>query len=183
MKIIELLESRSAPLYHTTSYTQLFSILKENKLKGNTKHTMNDKQYQGVSLTRDLDFAKWWSREQLANVGIILQLDQNKLRQRYKIMPIDYFQTTAQEDPAFGTSEKLGFEKKRRTNIYAEAEEFLIANEISNLDQYIQAILLPQKSADKIDTVTHSAQLPREKAEEYLSKFEFILKQPKLRII
>jgi hypothetical protein len=84
-----LAESRSAPLYHATSVDIGIEICESNILK---RSSISDPGVSKttVSLTRNLPFAVKWA-DLRWNGGLIFQLDQQKLTQRYKIQPYSYF--------------------------------------------------------------------------------------------
>ena len=182
MKIKDLLlltESKSAPLYHATQAGEASEIISDNKLYGYTIHTINDTDYKGVSLTRSLQFAKNWVGNVYGNGGVIFELDQEKLNQKYKIVPIDYFSTSSRsKDP----------KDARRQGKFAEAEEFAITPKIDNLDQYIVHILIVANIANE-----WKQRLEQEKSggKDYCVSFtkrrcddiRTILNHPKLKII
>ena len=92
-----LVESRSAPLYHGTAIEYADNILRigfvpstyhsASRIYVNTK-TFHDgsipRDRKGVSFTRKLKFASEWGK-------VILQVDQQALASRYKILPVNYF--------------------------------------------------------------------------------------------
>ena len=137
MKIIDLLESKSAPLYHATHDTYAADIIAGNKLEGMTEQVINGKRVMGVSLTRSLAFARQWGK-------IIFKLNQEKLAHRYKLVPIDYFQTNGEDNS------KVKHFLGRRQGKFAEAEEFVIAPEIKNLDQYIDEIIITKETETRL---------------------------------
>jgi len=129
-----LTESRSAPLYHATSLNNYLQII-GGGLEPKTQHRKytfdrpveHDKDYtkdvmtNGISLSRDFKFAHRWAFRQPVSQkgGIIIQLDQRKLSQRYRIRPIDFWGGTDQ---------------------FKEAEEFLEFKGKINLLPYITKI-------------------------------------------
>ena len=82
MNINELFEnvSRLAPLYHATSAENISQILESNTLEGRTAHLSS----KGVSLSRSKQFAESFGE-------VIIVLDQEKLRQRVKLQPTNFF--------------------------------------------------------------------------------------------
>lgn len=75
-------EYARAPLYHGTSYKNLGNILKDNALKAYRTH--GGVTEKAISLTRSMrTAANWMSRE------VVLELDRNKIQQKYKIIPIE----------------------------------------------------------------------------------------------
>lgn len=107
-----LTEGRDAPLYHATGYDKLRGIVDSNYLQAMTRQEINSKAVKGVSLTREFRFAKKW------NDGVILQIDQRKLAQTYKIIPFDYW-------------EKSSY--RRKNLAHAEAEEFVPRQNLESL--------------------------------------------------
>lgn len=142
-------ESKSADLYHALLDYQLAKVLSKNTLEARTKQYIDGKPVYGVSLTRNLNFAKSWIgwgsqiAEWQRGCGLILVLDQNKLSHNYKIAPIDYFSTHKDDVP----DETPEF--KRRQGSFAESEEFVIGP-IKNLKSFIKAILISSTSAKRL---------------------------------
>lgn len=130
----KLLESRTAPLYHASMDAE--DIMESNDILAETEHTINNKEYYGVSLSRDLRFL-------LANGHIfgevIFELDQSKLANNYKIIPFNYFYD----------SEENNKNNSYRRGDTAEAEEFLIGA-ISPLDRYLTGIIVDEKNIKKL---------------------------------
>lgn len=124
MKTLEqfLEEGRDAPLYHATNIGAFIDILKLNRLEGKTihsargirpnlKHKHQQQHDNGVSLTRNFEFAMKWG-------SVIFVLDQRKLAQKHKLVPLDW----AYE---FDSEAMRG-----------EMEEFVIGD-INNLNRYL----------------------------------------------
>jgi hypothetical protein len=84
-----LAESRSAPLYHATTAKHALTIWDTNIMRRG-KRPENGINIRTVSLTRSLPFAASWL-DIMGGAGIIFQLDQQKLNQRYRIKPYNYF--------------------------------------------------------------------------------------------
>jgi len=159
-----LLESKSANLYHSTAIRHAIKIIEENYIKDATPHIINDKTQNGVSLTRDINFAKLWKTDY---IRVIFCFDQQKLSQRYKILPIDYFSINDIDEA--GNDDIIADEFRRRDK-YAEAEEFVIGA-ISPVDKYLKAIYITQDCKKYLEDGTRS------------SNPSVILNHPKLRII
>lgn len=118
-------EGRDAPLYHATRFDNILSILRDGlkphqshsrynlllspPIKRNQKHST-----RGVSFTRNFNIAKKFG-SYYAGKYIIFKLDQRKLAQRFKILPIDFWSQRS-------TYKKIGNDEKR----YFEAEEYII---------------------------------------------------------
>jgi hypothetical protein len=113
------LDSNNSPLYHFTTTWSLNQILKSNQLSvGYFNHNINGKILKIVSLTRnkkiDLDYK---------NFEVKICLDKDKLINKYKLKPYDFFNTDKRKwDPS-------------RVNFY-EFEEFSELN-IEDLNKYI----------------------------------------------
>lgn len=78
MKLI--LEGRDAPLYHTTSFKNLMSILDSNTLK--VGRTFANGRKPAVCFSRSIEFASSYGG------NVIIEFDQQKLASKYKIVPV-----------------------------------------------------------------------------------------------
>lgn len=141
MRASDFLEEkvRDAFLYHSTYVDHAARIINMNEISGKTEHRTRlpfgqpstiaipkhvDKygNVAGVSLTRSLSFAKAWR----SNEGVILVLDQTKLRANHLVRPFLYYRSP----------EKMHQNKR-------EAEEFVIGQKgITPLDRYLVEILM-----------------------------------------
>ena len=129
IKLIDILKEitegyQFGVLYHYTEKWQLEKIIQSNILKG------------PISLTRSQDS---FVKDFMGNVPIIV-LDQDKLRNNYKIRP---YQSYDDE----GRSED-------------EMEEVIDKN-ITNLDKYITKIILPKPSSE-IESLLKEKNIPYE---------------------
>ena len=82
-----LTESRSAPLYHATPSDAAAKIIKSNRLNVSWESG-------AISLTRSIDFAKThldYHHGSSLDDMVVFELDQNKLRNSYKIRPYNDF--------------------------------------------------------------------------------------------
>jgi hypothetical protein len=174
-KTASLVEARSAPLYHATSYESAIKILQTNQIKSKTMHlnhlhlysTGKKIEQKGVSLTRDFNFAKNFPDKEGAKV--IFVLDQQKLAQRYKIKPVDYF-FDAEDDFDQGVDAM-----RRDPNMgTAEAEEFLFGP-ITNVGNYITAILVDKNQYVKVQNNQIKIGLKK--------LFDLLANNPKLKVI
>ena len=126
-------EARLAPLYHGTNASKLESLIKdgfrpftlqvaEKLMLSKNKNTKSRDgtdivgYYNGVSLTRSKQFAIQWSKEH--EISIVLELDQQKLAQKYKIKPMQFWKGKTRSD------EELTGSK----NVYNEYEEFVVTD-------------------------------------------------------
>ena len=75
IRLIDLLrETQYAPLYHATTYVRFLSIINDNKIKPNILGY--------IFLTRDKNYKVGGK-----TTPIVFKIDQEKIRQRYKIFP------------------------------------------------------------------------------------------------
>ena len=91
-----LTEARLAPLYHGTDVFSSLGIIDTKMIGAHTAHLnwkllkapraagVGFRDTQGVSLTRSFNFAAGWG-------VIVFEVDQQKLNQRMKIIPINYW--------------------------------------------------------------------------------------------
>ena len=107
-------EARAAPLYHAVDIRGFTHIAHDNKIIAATAHKHNrtikggsSKWEDVISLTRDIRFAKRWGAYSSDWRGektyVVLELDQQKLIQNYKMRPYNHFQDTENEN--FGNGE------------------------------------------------------------------------------
>lgn len=130
-----LVETRSAPLYHTTTTKSLFNMMAwHNVLKANPY----------VFFTRSLAHAKWFTGiKGDASNTVVLAFDQNKLKSRYSIKPIKMYQ----DDLDFPEQFKAGRNKPANLGGYDESEE--VSNrEIKKVMSYITTIYTNDKSVE-----------------------------------
>jgi hypothetical protein len=129
-------EGRDAPLYHGTYAEAADEIIKDNTMIAYTNHgrkvtsfSYYSKNFRGkveqdgISLTRDIRFAWSW------NGQVVFELDQRKLAQTHKIVPIKI------EGVLRG---------KNRNAFMHMAEEFVIGP-IKNFDKYLIRIHLKKE--------------------------------------
>lgn len=148
-----LAESRSAPLYHGTNLLRLAPIFRQGLmprtlqerrkllktdnykgLVGKNKKQIHPHHMMGVSTSRSFKMASVWGE------GIVLELDQRRLAQKYEIKPIQYFQSPYHDSlyPA---------RSKDATGHDNEYEEFIITH--TNIPpHYITRIYVPGPSAN-----------------------------------
>lgn len=134
-----LTEARMAPLYHATTINSLLSILSENKIR---KSTLYREEKSAVSLTRDLRTAIAFAKAVHGNQDvIIIQLDQLKLAQNYKIEPYQFW---SQPQRGHIRIDKTRVSKEdanlhRDEGIMNEFEERIVDRDIENAKKYITA--------------------------------------------
>lgn len=141
-----LSEARAAPLYHGTHSYNIRAILVDNK--GLLARTVQDAKElmisnaqdiaYGVSATRNFHFAATYK----ADIGnVVLELDQEALSRKYKIVPFNYWQVVSK---AARYKESVGgYRMGTRRNEY---EEFILTkNPIPT--KYIVRMHVPSKIA------------------------------------
>ena len=130
MKLIELLEfkteltSNYAPLYHGTTLENAFKIMKVGEIQPS-------KTYNNLSLTRDPDL--WYGADKIGNGLVQFVINQNALRQNYKIKPHSYFHRC-----------QSGRDRKQ------EYEE-TIPNSIPIIPKYVPKIVIIKEIIDSIN--------------------------------
>lgn len=128
-------EARMAPLYHGTYFPNAEKILNSNMLKKGTYGVPEHwpaKDGKIVSLTRNLTFARKWDG---VDYTVVFELDQNKLAQRYRITPFNYFSNVARRIP---TSKVVHNSDYDFENQYEES----VTKDITNLDRYLTKIIV-----------------------------------------
>lgn len=144
-----LIESRSSPLYHGTNNIIAREIIKTNKVKGLTLQSSSvfqstaDKNrfgsklgsgVRGVSLSRSFNVSKRFG-------NIIFEFAQDKLIQRYKIKPINHWNSYS-AIAADNYKDEARSQKHQNDN---EFEEFLLGD-ILDASKYIKTIWVPEVS-------------------------------------
>ena len=128
MRISEILnEAATAPLYHGTTFANALEIVRDGAFKGFTSIGMDRKPYYGISSTRSprlshLDHdpsEKAWQKDTIEGFNVIFVLDQNKIRQRYKLMPFDFFR-------GHRTISVFSPEVNKLRDARSESEEFIV---------------------------------------------------------
>lgn len=124
-----LIESRSAPLYHATPIGNLSNILKNGIISSTYQVIYRGRNRAsagryGISLTRNMRNADWYMQNQYMDDDyVVLELDQRAINNRYKIIPVDYFET--QSLMALG-NERPTKPVPRALFSRKEAEEFVV---------------------------------------------------------
>lgn len=145
-----MLDGSHAYLYHATNLLLAVEIIKSNRLKAGgweSRGSHDPKDYNNrhkfVSLTRDLNFAKSWRTG-----DVVFVIDQNKLRNSYKVTPFDYFD--------YSIKGGIGFESDTK-NLRSEAEEY-VTKDIYPLDKYLVKILVKRGAEQRlIDVIEDSS--------------------------
>jgi hypothetical protein len=156
-----LQEGRDAPLYHGVSHwSKVHSILDDDlQLRPLTQHEPKELMHNvdgpiinGISLTRSKEFALHWSKITTLhsmNSGIVFQLNQRKLQQRYRLVPIQYWQGGISLNSARFMHAKPSSAKAATYQKTNEYEEFLISSKPVGLSPYLEKAFV---STEMIDT-------------------------------
>lgn len=135
-------ESSRATLFHGMALEHALTALTNNELLGLTtqrwwpdgrRRTDSEPDYhdsywmKGVSLTRDANFAKSWG-------GVVLELDQEKLKHRFKIIPFNWLYSNANS----------AIRKKER-------EEFLVVS--ATPDKFMRELTTDDIEASVVPTI------------------------------
>lgn len=84
-------EGRDAPIYHATDLDSYREMMAQNLIKPSRPDGFGKQIVWGVSTTRNLRFAKHYMASTKGySEAVILQLDQRKIAQRYKIIPYNW---------------------------------------------------------------------------------------------
>jgi len=141
MRYFEIInEGRDAPLYHGTGFYNAIEMIKRDRIEARTSHfapqlgMLRQMQIPGVSLSR--------SRTVAFEFGpAVLVLDQRKLVQTHKLVPIEYWWHPERSSDIPSKRSKGNTIEDQGT----EAEEFCIG-EIKPLTRFLISILMEQKS-------------------------------------
>lgn len=135
MRLPDLFETRTAPLYHGCYLGAALAILASGTIEDRTTHlprpgSVYPISVTGVSLTRSRSVAERFGT-------VVFQFDQTRLRQRHRIVAQDFW----------GQSKEPSLAGGRRQGPFAEAEEFLIGP-LHDAQRYVTAIFLTQRQMD-----------------------------------
>lgn len=141
-------ESRSAPLYHGTDVESLVEILKTNVIKTGFIDKDNhwpSKNGSIVSLTRSFKFAVEWALEkEIRDRIVIIELNKEKLKHIYKILPFNYFGSPlAIEDPVARRPDNL---KKYYFGTNVNQYEEAVTKDIKSPLKYMNGVHLTEKA-------------------------------------
>ncbi len=146
-----LTESRSAPLYHSTTMSAANRILDDNTMYGTMQFAGQTDGKKVIFTTRSLKQAKHFMRFDAAHQSVaIIVFDQEKLGQRYKIKPIKNWAVSREEGKA---DDWIGKKDKRNFTLHKpmymnhaigmnEFEEIIITDKITDISKYITSILV-----------------------------------------
>lgn len=145
-----------APLYHTSPITNSYNIIEEDRLKSPTFHLKGVLMRKHlISFTRNKDFI-------YSDGPITFVIDADKLGNKFKIYPMDYFVKTV------GSHMKP---KSFREADDFEYEEAVEANEITDLHKYLLEIRINDSFFMFYKTY------PRNTREEYRESYEDLVKE------
>lgn len=168
MKLTDLFESRTAPLYHATDAVSAAKIIATDSLMPMTEHQLPNGyragpygNTRGISLTRSLAFATGWG-------GVVLVLDQQKLLSRYRMIPVAYYNIGDKE-----LSSERAMKNRR------EAEEFLVTDKPVMISNYLTEIIVSKNNYS--DMVEDDSRYAEEDKEAY-SMFHGLIDHPLLRV-
>lgn len=142
-----LAEGREAPLYHAMSADNFVTAWGEDTLRRGSDFWAHwpAKDNKHVSLTRDFTFAKYWAVYTCHN-GIILELNQAKLAQRFKITPFSFFAyekgAPARRIPEKPEPHRLHTQKQNFK--YENQFEEAVTQDIKPLNNYVNKIIFWQ---------------------------------------
>jgi len=143
-----LTEGRDAPLYHGTSFYAANNILYRNVMEARgLDHVPNHFLMQeAISFTRNFDFAKRWSEDE-----IVFEVDQRKLAQAYKIVPKNHWAIgkVSHSYRTMRVARPKPHKDKYGNVVEYEYEEAVLAKKINNFDKYILKIIAV-KDFDKV---------------------------------
>lgn len=127
MRIFEIInEAATAPLYHGTTFATAMEIVEDGCFMPFTSIAKDKKLRYGISSTRSPRLShidhnpsqNAWEKDSIEGFNVIFVLDQLKIRERYKIIPFDYFKDNT-------TNSFFNQEVNKLRNIRSESEEFI----------------------------------------------------------
>ena len=176
-------ESKNFNLYHWVSTNKMIEIINDNTLYAKFKHTINNKEICGNSLSRNKKLKINYSY-------IRLTLDQEKLNYNYKIIPLDgeiiHKRIDIKDDYKINRHRDINPKKR---NIFGDDpisknfdedrfdEEFLIGD-IKNINKYIKEILIikPKWYSEDFDLELIN------KIKEYCSNYNILFNDRKFKL-
>lgn len=145
-KYINIVEGRTAPLYHAIHPGKLRETLSLNTLKATWTHNIPGMGKQtGISLTRN---------KNVKYNHVVFVFDQARLVQKFKIVPVDgehlYYKSIGTSDNVRDRSSSISTANLDGPNNLQLSEEFLIGN-IPNLSNYLLEIQLVEPTHGTTD--------------------------------
>lgn len=161
MRLIEFIhiidEAREAPLYHWVQYEKSADIFAKDAMPGNWEHVIpgSEKAILGTSMTRNPRF-DW-------QAPVRLTMDQAKLAQRHRIIPLDAdvaFQYTKMKKATPNAPRGIGgLPRSRRKHAWIPSNQFdeeFVVGDIKPLHAYVLAIDVDEWFASVLRTDTSS---------------------------
>lgn len=127
------LNSNRGNYYHARGLNSSANIFKENSITRRTKDKLKDTNKKGISLTRNKNFV-------YNNYEVVFILDGQKIYNKYKIQPYDYFEYKAARTPS---NDKFFIDEYPHK--LDEYEEFLLGGDIKPLHKYLKGIMINSK--------------------------------------
>jgi hypothetical protein len=121
--IVNKIASDIGNVYHGAAIGRMVGIIKDNKIYDRTKQNFNGNIINGISTSRDAQFSFGWAPD-----GIVISLDESKIKNRYKIKPTDFFSDPKNSMSAF---------------IRQDEKEDFIFGKLDNLSLYLTGIYIP----------------------------------------
>lgn len=137
---VVLFEGPDAPLYHGRSAEHALGSLRSGAISGRTKQVVNGREVWGVSATRSPRFhavdsgdgsISSYGRKGVNVFGTCFVLDQTRLRQKFRIIPLDWYATNDVTGKGFVSAQPR-----------IESEEFIIAAKIPLIRTYVTKLLV-----------------------------------------
>lgn len=138
MRYIELCEGRGGSLYHWMDMSKTLNVLITDTMPGNWTHRLpNDpeRNVEGNSFTRDK--ALQWGGD---SMGIRLTVDQRRLAQTNRIIPVDGHLVHAHTRDTFGRKEWQAINSRTKPGENANPSEEFVVGTIKALHRYIERI-------------------------------------------
>lgn len=154
-------EARMAPLYHGTRATNFGEIWHNNLLKGGDQlfskkvkvklggltHVEPKRDFtKGISLTRNLGYARYWALE---NIGggygkVVIKLDQDALARNYNIQPYNFWAHRDNHAPDVPARTPDSHKASIKRNEYEE----WVKGDIKNVRKYITDIYVTKEARE-----------------------------------
>lgn len=148
-----LSEGRDAPLFHNMNHDKAKLVFEEDCLPGNWKHEIENRTLYGTSMTRNSRIAL---KADPQYGFICLEIDQAKLSQTHKIIPLDanaIFYNLIKE-PEIST--RWNLQDRKLNNSGSQYQEEFVIGTIPNLHRYIKRIYLVYNPKIKKDWLTNN---------------------------
>lgn len=158
-----IIEAATAPLYHGTTFASAMDIIADKAFRPYTSIGMDRNVYYGISSTRSPRLShidhnpdeKPWEKDTIEGFNVIFVLDQNKIRQKYKLIPYDFFK---------GTKSGVSFQDVNKLrDARSESEEFIVigkdsksrlplAGNVSKIIYFANSFKNPDTDEPDVDT-------------------------------